>query len=61
MGQARLTGDFWPTVVEITDYRPVGRLLLAHKLTRTYQGKFFDERIFDVIEINPKLTPADFK
>jgi hypothetical protein len=55
------TGQTRPRRVELGGYAPVGRLHLAHSRT-TYQGDtLLQERRVEAIEINPKLTPADFK
>jgi hypothetical protein len=60
-------------VTEIRDFRPVGALRLPHRLSLYYSALDSpraastqlsaptEEFLFETIEINPPLTPADFK
>jgi len=53
-----------PQVVDIVlyldDYRPVDRVLLPHRLSRSVDGKPTEEITFKTIELNPAFKPDAF-
>jgi hypothetical protein len=48
-------------VMEYIDRRPVGGLMLPHGIRTTAKGHILAELAFDVIVVNPPLTPKDFQ
>jgi hypothetical protein len=58
---AQPTGQARPRRVELGNYASVGRLRLPRSRTTFQDEILLQERRFEVIEINPTLTPADFK
>jgi hypothetical protein len=55
-----LAGKRFATVIEIGEYRQLGRLRLPHKLTEHEDGQFRRETEFVSMEINPPLTADSF-
>jgi hypothetical protein len=56
-----LTGKRLAVESEVADYKRVGNVLVPHRLTTFRSGALNSELRFDLIEVNPPLTAADFR
>lgn len=56
-----LTGQRLAVTVEISDYRPVGDVLLPHVLNSFRESTLVTEERFDRISVNTPLDPAVFR
>lgn len=43
------------------DYRSVGGVTWPHRIQRSIDGKLTEEMVFDVLKVNPKVDPKQFR